>query len=110
MVIEIEKPSSFNEILTLPLYESYILLLVQAKDPANEISDEDLRKVRFGYDIEFDIYFFFSDSYVLKPKQEKAMIQGQTIELADFWTEIEKRQTTIKKLLLGCIDDDPFSP
>lgn len=98
------------EILSLGLPEAYQYLLVQAEDPENNIPGAEMEKIRYGYKCHFDLYYFVTGKYISKPKQGLVRIEGRLMTWRDFWSEIEKRNTNIKRLLLNCAGKEPFVP
>ena len=98
------------EILSLDFKQAYDLLLIQSKDPDNNISKNDLDRIRFGFDLEFDVYLYLGDAYILKPKRGLVKIGSNVYYWKDFFTEMEKRQTMTKDLLLSCSQKDEFQP
>lgn len=89
-----------EDILALGLADGYSLLLVYAEDKENGITDADLKKIRRGFDLKFDIHRLINEMYTIKHKSDEVIIGNQTYPLTDFFTEIEKRETLVKKLLL----------
>lgn len=65
--------------------------------------------VRYGIEIEFDIYSLFDNEFISKTKTGEIIIEGETIEKEAFNTEIENREALIKKTIIdNQTDDSPY--
>jgi len=69
-------------------------------------------KVRFGFDVEFDIYHPISEiGIVIMEKDGLVEIMDKQINIKDYWSEMERRETIINKYIqkiLGMDNLDVF--
>lgn len=111
-----------SEITGMDLRETY-RLFVQLAQEANEIEDPKTRgefkreykdvyqKVRFGISLMFDIYTEFNEFYLPKAKAGRINIENRTYELWEYFTELEERESLMKKFILDSgIETDIIAP
>lgn len=116
------EPISMADVTGMGLHETY-KLFVQLAQEANEIEDPKIRKefkeeykkiyqqARFGLTLKFDIYTEFNEFYAPKTKSGKINIEGRTYELWEYFTELEERESLMKKFILDSgIETDIIAP
>lgn len=92
-----------SEIMDMNLeqaYEFYTACLLENKK-LKKYYDE----IRFGIIVKFDIHHIFYDLISIKPKNHIARIDGSSISLSDYWTEVESRRARIKKAILDHVTE-----
>lgn len=91
---------------TLNVKEAF-LTLTQYMTETEEYPDleETYNKARFGIQLKFDIYDYINEMVKMKEKTGKILYRGRTINISDFWTELEKRNILIKKWLIENTED-----
>lgn len=92
-----------DKVMRMDIQAAYKLLASEAVD--NEEVEEIKKLARRGILIRFDIYLYFENHYRIKPKGEAIIIGGLLIDIHDFWTEMEARESLIKRNLLALADD-----
>lgn len=96
-----------EDIRTLNVKESFLLLTQYM----TEIEDfEGLQEVydtaRFGIKLKFDLYDYIYENITMKGKTGKIIYRGRTIDLSNFWTELEARNILIKKWLIENTEEE----
>lgn len=96
-----------ERVLGLDLESSYKLLNIQILewDTTEKKKVEVYDKARYGIKLKFDIYNLFTKNYSEKVKSHSVIVEGKTHKLQDFYTEIEKRETLIKKTILDTLEE-----
>lgn len=91
------------EIIKLNMQEAYKLLnIITIENPNIKTQYE---KIRNGIKLKFDIYNIFTENYTIKTKDNKIIMNKQNYKLNEFYTEIEKREALIKKIIIKSIKD-----
>ena len=90
-----------QEVLALEPKEAYSLLLV-CKDEYR-IPKDLFPKIRFGFNLKFDYHNFLHENFSTKGKTGHIFIEGHWHELSEFYSEVEKRETATKQLLIRYI-------
>lgn len=101
---------SVESIARLSLPEAYRLLLTLAQDDPSALGLRHKGQIRFGFDYHFDLWLAMNSNYVVDQKNGTVMIGPSTLRLTTFYTEIEKRDALIRRLLIrGLVGKDPFT-
>ena len=102
-MVVVEK-MDIKDLVSLGLKEAYDVYNIEKLE--KEELGEIYHKVRFGINLEFDIYDLFSNNYVVKEKKGIVIIGRRKYPMKDFFSEIENRNALIKKALIESIEDD----
>lgn len=93
-----------EKVLSMDISAAYALYNVLKKEQGFNYSN--YHKIRFGIKIMFDIYKIIDNHYFERPRNNQIVIRGiGMIPSVDFNTEVEERETLIKKAILSFIDD-----
>lgn len=108
-----------DRILTGDIKELWKMFLTLYYDPDYKLYEEYML-VRYGQEkgIMFDINYYFqhteepSNKYLIDVnyKTRKVQIGNRKYKLEDFWTEIERREALLRRVLIESTqEDDPLS-
>lgn len=65
-------------------------------------------KIRFGINIEFDIYKIITGNYLDKSKKNRIIIEKKEMHWSDFFTEMNERTALAKRTLISSIGNNDF--
>lgn len=100
---------SLDEIARLPLPEAYRLLLTLAEEDASTLSPKQRSQVRFGMDYHFDLQHYMNGFFKVDEKNGIVYIAGMSLKLTTFFTEVEKRDALVRRLLIkGMVGKEVF--
>lgn len=74
--------------------------------------EEDLRKIKYGLDLLFDIRYYLMDLFIIREKSNSIILSKRIIlKLPEFWDEIEKREKIMReKLYENYSDQEKLGP
>lgn len=79
-------------------WQRYKVLCIDYEQLENE-----MRFIKYGYDLSFSLNDVLKHRYVEKPKQGLITIGKNTITLQDFEDELDKRESMMKKLIIDTV-------
>lgn len=109
---------STTEIMKLDLDTAYKLFVqLQHEDITNETPytrkeyNEAYIEIRFGIELNFDIYTIINEHYTPKIKGGKLIIDDQLFSFREYYTELEQRESLAKKFLIDALtQNEPMEP
>lgn len=100
---------SLDEIARLPLPDAYRLLLTLAEEDGSVLTPKNRSIVRFGIDFHFDLQHYMNGFYKVEEKNGVVYIAGMALKLTTFFTEVEKRDALVRRLLIkGMVGKEVF--
>lgn len=102
------KMISEETLLSLSFEASYKLYKVMLNKMREEgiATEKDYKKVRFGFNINFELDDYFKNRFREKPKSGTVIIWKDEYSLEEFRTELELRENTILESLLDYYSTD----
>lgn len=97
-----------TDVRTLNVKEAFLTLtqyMAEEEGTFNDIEDV-YHKARFGINLKFDIYDYINEMINIKSKTGKIIYRGRTLDISDFWTELETRNILIKKWLIENTEEE----
>jgi len=92
-----------RNIKVMEIKELYPMFALEVQTTEN--SEEIYKKVRYGIDVDFDIYDYLHNIISIKGKTGKALYRGRSLRLRMIWTELEKRNNLMKEWLIENMED-----
>lgn len=109
-MIYVSDSMTVDEIAKLSLPEAYRLLLTLAEEDASSLTPKQRMQIRFGFERHFDLQLAMNDIYSVDSKNGSVSIGEVTLWLSSFYTEIEKRDALVRRLLIrGFKGKEPFT-
>lgn len=103
------KPEFIIEVMKSDLRTLYNMFRLTIIEEGEEIEEnEDYKQVRGGVKVKFDIHRIINKLYVERPKQGVIIIGDEQLTLEEYWDEMEKRETIIRKKLYDNIEEGMY--
>lgn len=68
--------------------------------------EKELRKIRTGYHLKFNIQYIVNENYIEDIKNNKVIINQYKYDLEEFWEEMELRKTNMRKIIYENIQEE----
>ena len=85
-----------SRIREMNLREAYTFLISDGS-----LEGANYNKMRFGLQLKVDIYDYFNNNFIIKPKKQLVLYGGRMFPLSALYSEFESREKMAKELLIA---------